>query len=218
MAKITHEFGFRIVGCIDKQERLFGRVTRHGNVLYNLRNTPQDTPTKEKNRLRGRAVNAYLRPFKAVFQHGFDSFDASGVNWWAKAMKRNGGKHVVQYTPSASGGTCTVNTEAMTFSEAHGGLPSPDGLVIAKGTPGKVKATWEEYDGTDKVKRDNDKVAFIIFSEGKHDEVSISLGTAKRGDKSIEIDTPSGGTGTRYDAYFFLYSTKAATGQTVVKL
>ena len=218
MAKITHEFGFRIVGCIDKTERLFGRVTRHGNILYNHRNNPRNSPAMEKIRLRYKTVNTCLRPFKSVFQHGFETSDDKGINWWAKAIKRNAGKNVIQYTPSASGGTCTVNTEAMTFSEAHGGLPSPDGLLIAKGTPGKVKATWNEYDGTDKVKRDTDKVAFIIFSEGKHDEVRISLGTAKREDKSIEIDTPAGGTGTRYDAYFFLYSTKAATGQTVVKL
>lgn len=218
MAKITHEFGFRIVGCIDKQERLFGRVTRHGNILVNYRNTPRDTPAQEKRRARSRAVLACLRPFKSVFQHGFEKFDESGLNWWFKAMKRNGGKNVIQYTHSATGGTCNVNTGVMTFAEAHGGLPSPDGLLIAKGTPGKVKATWEEYNGTDKTERDNDKVAFIIFSDGKHDEVRISLGTAKRGDKSIEVDAPGGGSAPRYDAYFFLYKEKAATGQTVVKL
>lgn len=218
MAKITHEFGFRVVGCIDKQERIFGRVTRHGNVLYNLRNTPWETPAMVKVRARRRAVYAYLRTFKSVFQHGFEKFDESGLNWWAKAIKRNGGKNVFLYIHTATGGTCHVNTDAMTFSEAHGGLPSPDGLLIARGTSGKIKANWEEYDGTDKAERDNDKVAFIIFTEGQHDEVSISLGTAKRGDKSIEIDAPGGGTATKYDVYFFLYSEKAATGQTVVKL
>lgn len=218
MAKITHEFGFHVEGCIDKKERIYARMTRHGNILFNYKNTRSDTPELEKMRARGRAIYAYLRPFRPVFQHGFDRFDAAGLSWWAKAIKRNGGKSVVQYTPSATGGTCNVNTDAMTFSEAHGGLHSPEGLRIARGTSGKIKADWEEYDGTDKAERDNDKVAFIIFSEGQHDEVSISLGTAKRGDKSIEIDAPGGGTATKYDVYFFLYSEKAASEQTVVKL
>ena len=80
MAKIFHEFGFKIRGCIDKQERIFASVTRNGNILINRNNTLKDTPARRLSKARGKFLGAFMRYYKPVTKVGFPKTDPTAEN------------------------------------------------------------------------------------------------------------------------------------------
>ena len=216
MAKILHEFGFKIQGCIDKQERLYGMVTRNGNILQNRRNEPKDTPAFRKCKARTRFVTTLMRAYKSVCQVGYPKLDPSSekvVTRIAQFMKLNATKQTITDASSGDEYKWTVNTAGLTLARAHGGIPMSAGLTLSKAS-NKVTATWEAYTGVDAAERKNDKVALVIIPEGKPLEAIVSLGKVKRDAGQVEVGIPTMGT---HHVYLFFYAEKLGASEQVVK-
>ncbi len=216
MAKIFHEFGFKIRGCIDKQERIFARVTRNGNILANHNNVLKDTPARRLSKARAKFVGAFMRYYKPVVRLGFPKLDPSAenvVSCIAQFMKYNATKEVIANHSNGDQYKFDVATDKLTLSRANGGVPMAEGVTITKET-GKVVATWGAYSGADTTERNKEKVAVVVIPDGKHLEGVLSLGVAKRGDNRVEVLTTA--TGAQH-VYLFFYAEKVGASEQVFK-
>lgn len=216
MAKILHEFGFKIQGCIDKQERLYGMVTRNGNILQNRRNEPKDTPARRKSKARTKFAGTLMRAYKSVCQVGYPKLDPSAKNIVsrpAQFLKLNTTKQILTDASSGEEYKWTVNTAELTLARAHGGVPMAAGVTLSKAS-NKVTATWGAYTGVDEAERKNDKVALVLIPEGKPLEAIVSLGNVKRDAGQVEVGIPSMGT---FHAYLFFYAENRGASEQVVK-
>lgn len=216
MAKILHEFGFKIQGCIDKHERLYGMVTRNGNILQNRRNEPKDTPARRKSKARTKFVTTLMRAYKSVCQVGYPKLDPSSekvVSRIAQFMKLNATKQTITDASSGEEYKWTVNTADLTLARAHGGVPMAAGVTLSKAS-NKVTATWGAYTGVDEAERKNDKVALVLIPEGKPLEAIVSLGSVKRDAGQVEVGIPTMGT---HHVYLFFYAENRGASEQVVK-
>lgn len=216
MAKIFHEFGFKIRGCIDKQERIFASVTRNGNILINRNNVLKDTPGRRLNKARAKFVGSFMRYYKPVAKVGFPKLDPTAENivtYVAQFMKCNATKEVLKNHSSGDQYKFDVATDKLTLARAHGGVPMAEGVTLTKET-GKVVATWGAYSGADTLERNKEKVAVVVIPDGKPLEGVVSLGVAKRGDNRVEVPIASQGT---HHVYLFFYSEKGGASEQVFK-
>ena len=216
MAKIFHEFGFKIRGCIDKQERIFAAVTRNGNILINRNNTLKDTPARRLNKARGQFVGSFMRHYKPVVKVGFPKVDpasAGVVSCIAQFMKYNASKGVITNSSNGDQYKFDVATDKLTLARAHGGVPMAEGLTLNKET-GKVVVTWGAYSGADSSERNKEKVGVVLIPDGKPLEGVVSLGVAKRGDNRVEVPITAQGT---LHAYVFFYVEKVGSSEQFFK-
>lgn len=216
MAKIFHEFGFKIRGCIDKQERIFASVTRNGNILINRNNVLKDTPARRLSKARAKFVSAFMRYYKPVVKVGFPKLDPSSekvVSCIAQFMKYNTTKGVVANHSNGDQYKFDVATDKLTLARANGGVPMADGVTLTKET-GKVVATWGAYSGADTLERNKEKVAVVVIPDGKPLEGVVSLGVAKRGDNRVEVPITAQGT---LHAYVFFYVEKVGSSEQFFK-
>lgn len=216
MAKIFHEFGFKIRGCIDKQERIFAAVTRNGNILINRNNVLKDTPGRRLNKARAKFVGSFMRYYKPVTKVGFPKLDPTAeniVSSIAQFMKYNTTKEVLTNHSSGDQYKFDVATDKLTLARAHGDVPMAEGLTLNKET-GKVVVTWGAYSGADSSERNKEKVAVVVIPDGKPLEGVVSLGVAKRGDNRVEVPITAQGT---HHAYVFFYVEKMGASEQFFK-
>ena len=216
MAKIFHEFGFKIRGCIDKQERIFARVTRNGNILANHNNVLKDTPGRRLNKARAKFVGSFMRYYKPVTKVGFPKLDPTAenvVSAIAQFMKYNATKGVITNNSNGDQYKFDVATDKLTLARAHGDVPMAEGLTLNKET-GKVVVTWGAYSGADSSERNNEKVGVVLIPDGKPLEGVVSLGVAKRGDNRVEVPITAQGT---LHAYVFFYVEKVGSSEQFFK-
>ncbi len=216
MAKIFHEFGFKIRGCIDKQERIFASVTRNGNILINRNNTLKDTPARRLSKARGKFLGAFMRYYKPVTKVGFPKTDPTAenvVSAIAQFMKYNATKGVITNNSNGDQYKFDVATDKLTLARAHGDVPMAEGLTLNKET-GKVVVTWGAYSGADSSERNKEKVGVVLIPDGKPLEGVVSLGVAKRGDNRVEVPITAQGT---LHAYVFFYVEKVGSSEQFFK-
>lgn len=216
MAKIFHEFGFKIRGCIDKQERIFAAVTRNGNILINRNNVLKDTPGRRLNKARGKVVGSFMRYYKPVAKVGFPKLDPSTekiVSCVAQFIKYNTTKEVLTNHSNGDQYKFDVATDKLTLARAHGDVPMAEGLTLNKET-GKVVVTWGAYSGADSAERNKEKVAVVVIPDGKPLEGVVSLGVAKRGDNRVEVPITAQGT---QHVYVFFYVEKKGSSEQFFK-
>lgn len=216
MAKILHEFGFKIQGCIDKHERIYGAVTRNGNILVNRKNKLKDTPARRLSRARVKFVGSLMRYYKPVANVGFPKTDPTAenvVSCIAQFMKYNATKEVVHNASTTDEYKFNVATDKLTLAKAHGGVPMAKGMTLSKET-GKVVVTWGAYSGADSAERNKEKVGVVAIPDGKPLEGVVSLGVAKRGDNRVEVPIASQGT---HHVYVFFYVEKMGASEQFFK-
>lgn len=216
MAKIFHEFGFKIRGCIDKQERIFASVTRNGNILINRNNTLKDTPARRLSKARGKFLGAFMRYYKPVTKVGFPKTDPTAenvVSAIAQFMKYNATKGVITNNSNGDQYKFDVATDKLTLARAHGDVPMAEGLTLNKET-GKVVVTWGAYSGADSSERNKEKVGVVLIPDGKPLEGVVSLGVAKRGDNRVEVPITAQGT---QHVYVFFYMEKVGSSEQFFK-
>ena len=216
MAKIFHEFGFKIRGCIDKQERIFASVTRNGNILINRNNVLKDTPGRRLNKARAQFVGTFMRHYKPVVRVGFPKVDpasAGVVSCIAQFMKYNTTKEVLTNHSSGDQYKFDVATDKLTLARAHGDVPMAEGVTLNKET-GKVVVTWGAYSGADSAERNKEKVGVVAIPDGKPLEGVVSLGVAKRGDNRVEVPITAQGT---QHVYIFFYVEKKGSSEQFFK-
>ena len=216
MAKILHEFGFKIQGCIDKHERIYGAVTRNGNILVNRNNVLKDTPGRRLNKARAKFLGAFMRYYKPVAKVGFPKTDPTAenvVSAIAQFMKYNATKGVITNNSNGDQYKFDVATDKLTLARAHGDVPMAEGLTLNKET-GKVVVTWGAYSGADSSERNKEKVGVVLIPDGKPLEGVVSLGVAKRGDNRVEVPITAQGT---LHAYVFFYVEKVGSSEQFFK-